>query len=83
MIFCITITTPPTQGELLATLGIFAEPMMHIKRFIRLVTKERLMESELISYLLKEKTAELVEEKAVLEEKTAAWQQVLHLRWKM
>jgi hypothetical protein len=51
--------TSPMQGELLATLGIFAEPLMEPERFIRLVTRERLMSTDLIAYLTQEKTAEL------------------------
>jgi hypothetical protein len=52
----------PMQAELLAALGIFAEPLVDAERFIRLVTKERLMSSDLISVL----TADLVEEKDAL-----------------
>jgi hypothetical protein len=50
---------PPIQSELLAALGIFAEPLIAIETFVRLVTKERLMTSDLITYLTTEKTAEL------------------------
>jgi hypothetical protein len=50
---------PPVQSELLAALGIFAEPLIAIEKFVRLVTKERLMTSDLITYLTMEKTAEL------------------------
>jgi hypothetical protein len=56
------------QGELLAALGIFAEPIFDTERFIRLVTKERLMATDLISLL----TADLVEEKATLVEELRA-----------
>jgi hypothetical protein len=59
--------SPPVQGELLAALGIFAEPIFDTERFIRLVTKERLMATDLISLL----TADLVEEKATLVEEKA------------
>lgn len=70
---------PPAQGELLAALGVFAEPFLAAPAFIRLVTKERLMSSDLISYLLEDKVAEFAQEKAALieekmvlaEEKTA------------
>lgn len=33
----------PAQSDLLATLGIFAEPLFSTERFIRMVTKERLI----------------------------------------
>jgi hypothetical protein len=60
--FLLTQVEPPIQGELLAALGIFAEPIFETARFIRLVTKERLMSTDLISVL----TADLIEEKAAL-----------------
>lgn len=59
---------PPIQGELLAALGMLAEPLLDSRRFVQLVTKERLMATDLISYLVEEKTAELVQEKTALEE---------------
>jgi predicted transposase YdaD len=62
---------PPTQGELLATLGIFAAPFLETERFIRLVTKERLMSTDLINYLLQDKVAEFEQEKAALEQQKA------------
>jgi hypothetical protein len=63
----------PIQAELLAALGIFAEPLVDAERFIRLVTKERLMSSDLITVL----TADLVEEKdALLQEKDALAEQL-------
>jgi hypothetical protein len=58
-------TAQPLQGELLAALGIFAEPLYKAERFIRLVTKERLMTTDLISYLLQDKVAEFEQEKAI------------------
>lgn len=70
----IRTTAPPTQSELLATLGIFAEPLLTTERFIRLVTRERLMASDLISYLFEEKTIAFAQEKALLEEHLAAQQ---------
>jgi hypothetical protein len=64
----ISSVAAPIQAELLAALGIFAEPLVDAERFIRLVTKERLMSSDLITLL----TADLVEEKdALLQEKRA------------
>jgi hypothetical protein len=66
---------PPTQGELLATLGIFAAPLLETERFIRLVTKERLMSTDLISYLLQDKVAEFEQQKAALEQQKAALEQ--------
>jgi len=72
-------TAPPSQGELLAALGIFAEPLVSTERFIRLVTKERLMTSDLISYLLKDKLAEMEQahkqELARLEQEKAGLEQ--------
>jgi hypothetical protein len=58
---------PAAQAELLTALGIFAEPLMATERFIRLVTKERLMASDLISYLMQDQLAEWEQEKAALE----------------
>ncbi|NTV65155.1 MAG: hypothetical protein HGA65_16725 [Oscillochloris sp.] len=49
---------PPSQGELLAALGIFAEPILATERFIHLVSKERLMTTDLIAYLMQDKVAE-------------------------
>ncbi len=57
----------PAQGDLLAALGIFAEPLFSTERFIRLVTKERLMSSDLISYLLEDKLAEFAQREAALQ----------------
>ncbi len=54
----------PAQSDLLATLGIFAEPLFSTERFIRMVTKERLMSSELISYLFKDQLAEFAQQQA-------------------
>lgn len=48
-------TQPPLQGELLTALGMFAEPLVSTDRFIRLVTKERLMSSDLLSVLMEDK----------------------------
>jgi hypothetical protein len=53
----------PVQGELLAALGVFVEPLVATERFIRLVTRERLMSSSLISYLFKEELEEAREKK--------------------
>lgn len=60
------LATDPSrsQGGLLATLGIFAEPLFSVDRFIRLVTRERLMSTDRISYLLEDKLAEFAREKA-------------------
>ena len=65
----IQATAQPVQGALLTTLGIFAEPLLSAERFIRLVTKERLMTSDLISYLLQDKVEEFAQEKTALETK--------------
>jgi predicted transposase YdaD len=68
----IATVAPPTQGELLAALGVFAQPLIETARFIRMVTKERLMGTDLITYLIQDRLVEFEREKAVLErEKTA------------
>lgn len=71
----------PAQGELLAALGVFAEPMIDAQRFIRMVTKERLMSSDLISYLfqdvIQEKEAEFERKEAALMEREAVLVQAL------
>jgi len=66
---------PPAQAEVLTALGVFAEPLMATERFIRLVTKERLMASDLISYLMQEKVAEWEQKEADWEQKEADWEQ--------
>ncbi len=50
---------PPVQHDLLAALGVFAEPLIDKQRFVRLVTRERLMQSELIQYLTEDMRAEM------------------------
>jgi hypothetical protein len=39
--------------------GVFAETLIDIQRFIDMIGKEQLMSSDLLSYLMQEKTAEL------------------------
>jgi hypothetical protein len=46
------------QADLLVILGIFGEPIIPLERFIRLVGKEQLMASDLVSYLMEEQNAE-------------------------
>lgn len=46
------------QADLLVILGIFGEPIIPVERFIRLVGKEQLMASDLVSYLMEEQNAE-------------------------
>ncbi|MCU0491171.1 MAG: hypothetical protein MUD01_06270 [Chloroflexaceae bacterium] len=68
---------PPAQSELLAALGIFAEPLFEAERFLQLVTRERLMASDLISLL----TADMEKEIEALEQERASLLQentVLH-----
>ncbi|MFP4440632.1 MAG: hypothetical protein ACLFVO_25640 [Chloroflexaceae bacterium] len=62
----------PVQAEMLTALGIFAEPLLETERFIRLVTRERLMASDLISYLIQDKVAEWEQKEAKLQEENAA-----------
>lgn len=50
---------PPSQAaDLLSILGIFAAPLIEPTRFVRLVTKEYLMQSDLIQYLVEDELAE-------------------------
>jgi hypothetical protein len=54
----LTTAPPPQQADLLAILGVFAAPIMAPPRFIDLVTREKLMSSDLIEYLAKDIIAE-------------------------
>jgi hypothetical protein len=54
----LTAAPPPQQADLLSILGVFAAPVMAPARFINLVTKEKLMSSDLIEYLAKDIIAE-------------------------
>ncbi|MCU0490422.1 MAG: hypothetical protein MUD01_02345 [Chloroflexaceae bacterium] len=65
----------PTQAELLTALGVFAEPIFDNERFVRLVTKERLMSSSLVSYLFKEKLAEFDQQIAEFDQQRASFDQ--------
>lgn len=52
-------TAPETQqADLLAILGVFAEPLVPVEQFVQRVGKERLMATDLISYLVGEQLAE-------------------------
>ncbi|MCU0495290.1 MAG: hypothetical protein MUD01_27190 [Chloroflexaceae bacterium] len=62
----------PIQEELLSALGVFAEAFVDTERFLQFVTKERLMSSNLISYLFKDQLEEFAKQKALLEEQLAA-----------
>lgn len=46
------------QPDLLVILGVFGEPFIGAERFVRLVGKERLMTSDLVSYLMEEQVSE-------------------------
>lgn len=50
---------PSQQADLLSILGVFAEPLIDSQAFVRLVGKEKLMASDLITYLVDEKVAEV------------------------
>lgn len=50
------------QADLLSILGIFSEPLMDSASFVRMVGREKLMSSDLISYLVDEKVAEVERE---------------------
>ncbi len=56
-------TADPRQADLLNILGIFAEPLMEMQRFVQMVGRERLMASELLNYLMAEQMAELERER--------------------
>lgn len=47
------------QSDLMAILGVFAEPFIATETFVRKVGKERLMASSLASYLLADREAEI------------------------
>jgi hypothetical protein len=49
---------PAQQSDLLVILGVFGEPFMATERFVRLVGKERLMTSDLVTYLMEEHVSE-------------------------
>ncbi|MCG8350642.1 MAG: hypothetical protein MI924_22970 [Chloroflexales bacterium] len=49
----------PQQADLLSILGIFAEPVIAPDQFVQLVGRERLMSSDLVSYLVEEQMAEM------------------------
>lgn len=50
------------QADLLAILGVFAEPYIAAEQFVQRVGKERLMGSDLVSYLMEEQTTRYVED---------------------
>jgi hypothetical protein len=54
----LTTAPLPQPADLLTILGVFAAPIMAPVRFIDLVTKEKLMSSDLIEYLAKDMLAE-------------------------
>jgi hypothetical protein len=60
------------QADLLTILGIFAEPLFEPAQFLRMIGRERMMASDLLSYLMEEKTAELERERAALEREHVA-----------
>lgn len=59
------LTQAPTgeHADLLATLAVFAEPLMDKTRLLGLIRKEQIMASSLLSELVEEKVAEEVEAK--------------------
>jgi hypothetical protein len=52
------------QADLLAVLGVFAEPLIAPTQFVRLFEKERLMESKLLDLLVQDKLELLEQERA-------------------
>ncbi|MFP4436665.1 MAG: hypothetical protein ACLFVO_05415 [Chloroflexaceae bacterium] len=67
----LTTAPPPQQADLPAILGVFAAPIMAPPRFIDLVTKGKLMSSDLIEYLAKDIIAE---QEAKWQAREAKWQ---------
>jgi hypothetical protein len=67
----LTTAPPPQQADLLTILGVFAAPIMAPPRFIDLVTKEKLMSSDLIEYLAQDIIAE---QEAKWQAQEATWQ---------
>ena len=62
----------PRRANLLTILGVFAEPLVGRDRFVRMIGREQLMASDLLSYLMEEKLAELDQERAREREALAA-----------
>ena len=62
----------PRRANLLTILGVFAEPLVGRDRFVRMIGREQLMASDLLSYLMEEKLAELEQERAREREALAA-----------
>ena len=62
----------PQRADLLTILGVFAEPLVGRARFVRMIGREQLMASDLLSYLMEEKLAELEQERAREREALAA-----------
>ena len=60
------------QADLLTILGVFAAPLMEPGRFINLVTREKLMSSDLIEYLVQDVVKDAVAQ--ALQEQEAQWQ---------
>ena len=52
---------PAKQASLLGILGVFAEAFMAPEQLERILGRERLMESKLLEYLMREKTAEFAQ----------------------
>src|SRR5262250_846904 len=50
-------------ADLLSILGVFAEPLIGHERYVRMVGREKLMASDLLTYLMEEKLAEMRAEK--------------------
>lgn len=61
------ISDAARQANLLAILGVFAEAWITPARLEALLGRERLMSSDLLSHLMRERTSELERERADLE----------------
>jgi hypothetical protein len=71
------------QADLLSILGVFAEPLIELEAFVRLVGKEKLIASDLITYLVDEKVAEVVAEveRAYMKDAQDAIEEIVTLRF--
>lgn len=74
-------TQPPIQADLLTALGVFAEPLLSAERFLQLITKERLMSSDLFTLVYQEQLAEFDQREAKLRQQIAEREQE-QVRWR-
>ena len=68
-------TQPPLQADLLTALGVFAEPLLSAERFLHMITKERLMSSDLFQLVYQDKLAEIDQERVDMNQERQLWRQ--------